>query len=97
MKESKRKKINEHLYITSLPLTHYGTNDELLEHLGYIITVNNDFNILFVIDTNFVDFDLSDYKFNMIYQETNFIEQRVLFAEITARNTRNKKQYKKIR
>ena len=65
-------------------------------NLGYIITIDDNFKILFVIDTKYIDFDLTDYKFNMIYIESNHIRARLSHAVTQAKQSGDVHSFKKI-
>jgi len=85
-KEFKNKLIYDNIKVLGFPLEH---NDEhgSIYNLGYIITIDDNFKILFVIDTKYIDFDLTDYKFNMIYIESNHIRARLSHAVTQAKQS----------
>ena len=59
--------------VFGFPLEHYDANDKLVYNLGYVITINNEFRILFAIDTKYIKQDFSKYQFNLIFMETNYV------------------------
>lgn len=86
-KEQTVKKIDEDgsVKIVGVPLEHYDDKDNRIETLGYIIKVDEYFKILFVIDTKYLEVDLSHYEFNVIYHEANYTETKIFHAEETAK------------
>jgi|SRR5690554_688989 len=64
---------NDEVKVFGFPLEHYDTNDRPVYNLGYVITINNEFRILFVIDTKYIKQDFSKYQFNLIFMETNYV------------------------
>lgn len=61
----------------------------LIENLAYIITINNNYNILFMIDTMYNPYNLSKYKFDMIFIETNYFSQPIWIAYRNATENRD--------
>lgn len=62
-----------------------------IKNYGYIITVNEVYNILFFIDTMFMPFDLNatGYQFDMIFGEANYFTTPIHFAYENAKNEMN--------
>lgn len=65
--------------------------NEYIKVFGYIITINEEYNILFFIDTMFMPFNLdaTGYKFDMIFGEANYFTTPIHFAYENARNDIN--------
>lgn len=58
------------------------TDDENkeIENLAYIITINNNYNLLFMIDTMYNPYNLSKFKFDDIFIEANYFTTPIYFA-----------------
>lgn len=84
LKEYKKTFLSQYISILPIPLEHYDS-DRQVENFGYIITIDNEYNILFVIDTKYIPQDLSAYQFNMIIIEANYLEDNIKYALNDAR------------
>jgi ribonuclease BN (tRNA processing enzyme) len=71
-----------------LPMEHYDEDRKVVNY-GYYIKVDDEFNILFVTDTKFIPQDLTDIKFDLIFIEANYLEDKVRFAFKDAENNRD--------
>jgi len=67
------KDMNDTVKVFAFPLEHYDVKDQIVYNVGYVITVNDDFRTLFVIDTKYIKQDFSKYQFNLIFIETNYV------------------------
>lgn len=79
MEEYQKKEIFDGITVLPIPLEHYD-KDTKVYNLGYVISVGDDFKMLFVIDTKFIPQDLSNIKFDLIFIEANYIRDNVYFA-----------------
>lgn len=71
IKEQTIKSITDGIKVYGFPLDHENDDGSSTYNLGYIITIDNWFNILFVTDTKHIRFDLSEFQFNVIFIEAN--------------------------
>ena len=60
--------------VLGIPLLHQDKGKDIY-NLGYIISIANEFNMLYVIDTRYIPQDLSHYKFDVIFIEANYLEE----------------------
>lgn len=75
--------------VFGFPLEHYDANDKLVYNLGYVITINNEFRILFAIDTKYIKQDFSKYQFDLIFIETNYVGAMLRPAFAKAKEANN--------
>lgn len=85
--EYEKKVLYDTITIVPIPLEHNDTREKVTNY-GYLINVENEFNMLFVIDTKYIPQNLSNAKFDVIFIEANYITQNVIFA-IKNANKRN--------
>lgn len=76
---------NDFIKVFGMPLEHYDEKDNKVYNLGYVISINNDFKMLYVIDTKYIKQDLTSYQFNMIMIEANYISRSIHIAFDTAK------------
>ena len=72
---------------------------EKVEIYGFIITINNNFNILFIIDTMFLPFNISHIPFDVVFIESNYLEKVAHIALNNAKKTNdygNQKRYERL-
>jgi len=81
MKEFEETALADGIRAFGIPLDHENDSGEKVYNLAYIITIENDFKILFATDTKYIRWDLSGYQFNVIFIEANY-EKRVLHFAI---------------
>ena len=81
--------ISPGIFVKPIPLEHHDT-DKQIENFGYIIELEKDYSILFAIDTKYIPQDLSDYKFNLIFIEANYIESNIKFALFDAQKNKDR-------
>jgi phosphoribosyl 1,2-cyclic phosphodiesterase len=79
-KERQAFAIGAGIKVYGFPLDHEDDDGENVYALGYIITIDNRFNILFVTDTKHIRWDLSKMKFNVIFIEANYQRNTMYFA-----------------
>jgi len=75
------KGIADGIKVFGLPLDHENDDGSKTYNLAYVITVNDEFNILFVTDTKYIKWDLSGYQFDVIFIEANY-ERRVIYKAL---------------
>lgn len=80
--------IFEGVSVLGLPMEHYDS-DKKITNYAYIINLANDFNILFATDTKYIPQDLSNFKFDVILIEANYLEDTVSIALRDAQKTSN--------
>ena len=90
LKPFKQKMIGDGIAVFGIPLNHLDTNGSVVDNLGYIITIENNFRILYITDTNYIKYDLSKYQFNIIIIETNYIHNDMYFALKNAKENNDK-------
>lgn len=56
-----------------------------IENLAYIITINNNYNVLFMIDTMYNPYDFRGFKFDDIFIEANHFTTPTHFAYVEAK------------
>lgn len=71
MKEQMWKSITDGIKVYGFPLDHEDDNGSVIYNLGYMIKIDEWFNVLFVTDTKHIRFDLSEIPFNVIFIEAN--------------------------
>lgn len=94
----KWRQIGDDIHVLPLPMEHHDI-DKQIENFGYVIKVNNDYQILYVIDTKYIPQDLSEYQFNMMIVEANYLEQNIKYATFDAiknKNRGNVSRYKRL-
>jgi hypothetical protein len=69
--EMKEKSIADGIKVFGFPLDHENDDGSSTYNLGYVITVDDTFKILFVTDTKHIRWNLSEYQFNVIFIEAN--------------------------
>lgn len=96
--EYERKMIYDGFSVVSIPLEHYDT-DKKVENFGYIFEIENDFKMLFAIDTKYIPQDLSKFQFNVIFIEANYLHDKIHFAMKNATKSNNygeQKRYSRL-
>lgn len=81
--------LDKNIKVLGFPLLHQDKGKDIY-NLGYIISVGNDFNMLYVIDTRYIPQDLSQYKFDVIFIEANYLEDKVMWALRDAKRRQSK-------
>lgn len=81
--------LSNNIKVLGFPLLHQDKGKDIY-NLGYIISVGNDFNMLYVIDTRYIPQDLSQYKFDVIFIEANYLEDKVMWALRDAKRRQSK-------
>lgn len=71
VKEQMWKSITDGIKVYGFPLDHEDDDGSSIYNLGYIIKIDDLFNVLFVTDTKHIRFDLSEFQFNVIFIEAN--------------------------
>jgi phosphoribosyl 1,2-cyclic phosphodiesterase len=66
-----RKGIADGIDVLGMELDHENDDGSKTYNLGYIITVDNDYKILFITDTKHIKWNLRKYKFSLIFIEAN--------------------------
>jgi hypothetical protein len=77
------KRIADGIDVLGFELEHKNDDGSKTYNLGYIITAECDYGkhtILFVTDTQYIRYDLSNYKFNTIFIEANNITRNIVMA-----------------
>ena len=82
--------IADGIKVYGFPLEHENDDGTLTYNLGYIINVDNDFNILFVTDTKRIRWNLSKKQFNVIFIEANYQRKTLYFALKNAKEKRDR-------
>ena len=98
MEEYKWKEVTENLLVLPIPLEHYDA-DVKIYNLGYIIKVDDDFRMLFATDTKYIPQDLSNFAFDFIMIEANYVEDIIRHAMKNSnkhRDTGNQLRYKRL-
>ena len=90
MENKTEKGIADGIIVTGMELDHENDDGSKTYNLGYIITVDKWFNILFVTDTKFIRYDLSGYQFNVIFIEANNLHRVIYSALQKAQQNHNK-------
>lgn len=90
MENKTEKGIADGIIVTGMELDHENDDGSKTYNLGYIITVDKWFNILFVTDTKFIRYDLSGYQFNVIFIEANNLHRVIYSALQNAQQNHNK-------
>lgn len=88
MQEYKWKEIADGVLVLPIPLEHFDKNEKVTNY-GYIIKIDNEFRILFAIDTKYIPQDLSNFKFDLIFVEANYIEDTISWALKDAKRKQN--------
>lgn len=86
--------LSDSINIIPLPMEHYDVNQKV-ENYGFIIHIKNKYHILFVIDTKYIPQDLSNYQFDMIFIESNYIEDSIKHALYDAEKKQDKGKIKR--
>lgn len=76
--EKIEKGIADGITVFGMPLDHENDDGSKTYNLGYIITIDNEYRILFVTDTKHIRWNLKKYQFNLIFIESNNLH-RVLY------------------
>ena len=84
IKEMTEKSIADGIKVFGFPLDHENDDGSSTYNLGYVITIDNTFKILFVTDTKHIRWDLSEYQFNVIFIEANNLHRVIYHALKTA-------------
>lgn len=79
--------IADGIKVLGLPLQHKNPDGSDCENLGYIITIDNTFNILFITDTKYISWNLRNYKFDMIFIEAN---NKIAILKMAIKNAQEK-------
>jgi phosphoribosyl 1,2-cyclic phosphodiesterase len=83
MKANCTKRIADEIDVLGFELEHKNDDGSKTYNLGYIITANCDYEthtILFVTDTQYIRFNLFDWKFNTIFIEANNMTRNIIFS-----------------
>ena len=86
--EKKEKGIADGITVLGMPLDHENDDGSLTYNLGYIITINKEYRILFVTDTKHIRWNLKEYQFNLIFIEANNLQRVLHFAIKRAKEKR---------
>ena len=89
IEENSLKGIADGITVRGFPLEHENDDGSLTYNLGYIITVDREYRILFVTDTKQIRWDLSKYQFNLIFIEANNLRRVLHFSLKGAKETNN--------
>ncbi len=87
--EMKEKSIADGIKVFGFPLDHENDDGSSTYNLGYVITVDDTFKILFVTDTKHIRWNLSEYQFNVIFIEANNLHRVIYFALKTAQENQD--------
>ena len=79
LEEYKWKKIGYGTHVMPIPLEHFDKGEKV-ETFGFILNVDNEFNMLFATDTKYIPQDLSKFSFDVIFIEANYLEDTVRYA-----------------
>lgn len=90
IKEKTHKAIGIGIDVLGMPLDHENDDGSPTYNLGYIITIEYNYRILFVTDTKHIRWDLSNYQFNMIFIEANNLRRVIHFALKGAKESKNR-------
>lgn len=88
LEEYEWKKIGYGVNVLSLPLEHFDKGEKV-ETFGFILNVDNEFNVLFATDTKYIPQDLSKFSFDVIFIEANYLEDVVKYALLEAEKSKN--------
>jgi len=88
--EKTTKGIADGITVLGMPLDHENDDGSKTYNLGYIITVDSWFNILFITDTKHIRWNLSEYQFNVIFIEANNLHRVIYNAIKNAIENHNK-------
>lgn len=83
MADKKKVRIADGIDVLGMELEHKNSDGTKVENLGYIIEAKCDYGIhriLFVTDTKFIKYDLSNRKFNTIFLEANNFRRNIMFS-----------------
>lgn len=83
MKANSRKRIADGIDVMGFELEHKNDDGSKTYNLGYIIEAECDYGthrILFVTDTQYIKYNLSEWKFNTIFIEANNFRRNIMFA-----------------
>ena len=95
LKEFTVSAIADGIRVLPIPLDHENPDGTKCVNFGYIITIENEFRILFITDTKYIRYDLSKYKFDVIFIEAN---NRVVVLKLALKDAiENNNIGKKIR
>jgi len=89
----KEKAIADGIKVFGLPLEHMSDHNINCDNLGYVITIDDEFRIGFFTDTNIIKWDMSKYKFDMIYIEANY---ETMTMKIAIANEKEKPHSEKL-
>ena len=93
-----QKRIADEIDVLGFELEHKNDDGSKTYNLGYIIKAECDFGlhtILFVTDTQYIRFNLSDWKFNTIFIEANNVTRNIIFSlkEAQAKGDKQKEMH----
>jgi phosphoribosyl 1,2-cyclic phosphodiesterase len=71
MEHGKLKHIASGIKVLGLKLDHLNSDGSECENLGYVINVDDEFNIGFFTDTKYIKYDLSKMNFDILFIESN--------------------------
>jgi len=77
------KEIAKGIAILPIPLEHFDKG-ERVETFGYIFDIDNEFTMLFATDTKYIPQDLSQFKFDVVFLEANYLEDTIKYALLDA-------------
>jgi ribonuclease BN (tRNA processing enzyme) len=98
MHEYQWKRIADGINVLPIPLEHFDV-DKRVTNYGYIIKIDDDFRILFATDTKYIPQDLSNFKFDVMFVEANYLEDVVTIAlkdATDSNNYGNMKRYSRL-
>jgi phosphoribosyl 1,2-cyclic phosphodiesterase len=72
-----RKGIADGIIVLPIPLTHLELDGTNILNYGYVIDVNNDFRIMYITDTKYVEYNLRPFPSDVIIVEANFEIRRM--------------------
>ena len=71
LKEFVETSIADKIRVLPIPLDHENPDGTKCVNFGYIITIESEFRILFITDTKYIRYNLSNFEFDMIFIEAN--------------------------
>ena len=81
--------------VLPIPLTHLELDGTNILNYGYVIDVNNDFRIMYITDTKYVEYNLRPFPSDVIIVEANF-EIRRMNVYIDSAVGFEKEHYKRV-
>ena len=88
LKEYEWKELEKGIQVMPIPLEHFDKGEKV-ESFGFIFNVDLEFNMLFATDTKYIPQDLSNFSFDVIFIEANYLEDTVKYALIDAEKSKN--------